>query len=322
MCSLVLLSQSTKEDSHNTRGFHNILITHSLTVESSMGFHHTAILLGCCLTIAYAAFFVPPRANSRSCWTSSVAVSSQPGRRTTTTFLEMKVSGSNRKGAGDGVLAVKNAERIRTAGRKGTKRFVDPTKVFLGNLPFNATEAHVKQFFQQNLGTTFNVKSVKIIRDWKTGDSKGYGFALFMDPMFATSAMEVCNGRLLFGRPMKLSQGKKKAQENELYVKKNKKRELTEEEAAIQEGLDLAEDDDEEMMELHEFDDVSDALLFGDDDDDDDFEYDGVFEEMYPNAREALTEEEQKLNREQRREAATRKKRRKLPHKGFEPPLE
>lgn len=221
------------------------------------------------------------------------------------------------KGAGaDGLLAEKNKERVRTAGRPGTKRFVDPCKVFLGNLPFDATEQDIKQFFQHHLGTTFNVKSIKIIYDWKTNKSKGYGFALFTDPMFATSAMEVLNAKPLKGRPMKLSQGKKKQDENALYIKKKKKKQqeqLSQEEQAIQEGLDEA------GVELDEFDDEDDDLLFGDDDDDEDFEFDGIFEELYPSAQyEELTEEELKLNREQRRDASKRKKRRKLPHKGFE----
>lgn len=230
--------------------------------------------------------------------------------------------GSPRKGGGDGTLSIINSERVKTAGRKGTKSFVDPTKLFLGNLHFKANETEVMQFFKENLGTTFNVKSVKIIRDWKTHQSKGYGFALFTDPMFATSAMEQCRNRQLMGRPVTISQGQKKRDPNELYIKKKKKQkvEMTEEELAIQKGLDEAEDtaDLEDMISLEAFEDTSDEFLFDDDDDDDDFQFDGVFEDMYPAEYEPLTEEEQALNREQRREAAKRKKRRKLPHKGFE----
>lgn len=230
---------------------------------------------------------------------------------------------NNKPAKADGILIEKNRQRVQMAGRVGTKRFVDPCKVFLGNLPFDANEKDVKLFFKDNLGTTFNVKSVKIIRDWKTNKSKGYGFALFTDPIFATSAMEVLNGRPLKGRPMKLSQGKKQPKENELYIKKKKKQQaaLDAEEQAIQQGLDEAvedDDDDDDGVELDEFD-TDDDVLFGEEDDDEEFEYDGIFEEMYPKY-EALSEEEMKLNREQRREAAKRKKRRKLPHKGFELP--
>jgi RNA recognition motif-containing protein len=229
---------------------------------------------------------------------------------------------NNKERKGDGLLAERNAERIRTAGRKGTKRFVDPTKVFIGNLPFDAKEADLKEFFKTNLGTTFNLKSAKVIYDWKTNKSKGYGFALFTDPMFATSAMEVCNGRQLLGRPLKLSQGQKKQDLNALYIKKKKNKPQTEEEEAIQQGLDDAEDEEEEFMALEEFDHVSDDFLFADDDeDDDDFEFDGTFEEMYPTEYEPLSEDEQNLNRERRREAQKRKKKKKLPHKGFEAPL-
>ena len=50
--------------------------------------------------------------------------------------------------------------------------------------------------------------------------------------------------------------------------------------------------------------------------------YDGVFEEMYnPNEYESLSDEEEaeiaKMNREQRRAAEKKRKKRKLPFKGF-----
>ena len=37
------------------------------------------------------------------------------------------------------------------------------------------------------------IENVKIIRDWKTGVSKGYGFILFYEPIMATSAMNRVN---------------------------------------------------------------------------------------------------------------------------------
>lgn len=227
----------------------------------------------------------------------------------------------------DSVLATKNSERVKTAGRRGTKKFVDPGKVFVGGIPFDATEDDLKNFFVKHLGHANNISSLKIIRDWKTGKSKGYGFAIFCDPMFATCAMEFCKGKKLKGRLLTLNQGQKKLDENWLYVKKAKKAAANAEEAAIQAGMETAEvglpspvevEQESEEYSLQDFEDSDDAL-FDDDDDDEDFEYDGVFEDMYPVIMEELTEEEKAMNREQRREAQKRKPRRKLPTKGFAP---
>ena len=71
-------------------------------------------------------------------------------------------------------------------------------------------------------------------------------------------------------------------------------------------------------------DDIEKDIIDGDDDGDDKEElvYDGVFEEMYnPNEYESLSDEEEaeiaKMNREQRRAAEKKRKKRKLPFKGF-----
>ncbi|EED87040.1 RNA binding protein, partial [Thalassiosira pseudonana CCMP1335] len=98
----------------------------------------------------------------------------------------------------------------QTAGRPGTKKFIDPNKVFIGNLPFDATEEDVNQLFATHWG---RIESVKIVRDWKSGKSKGYGFIQFYEPMVATSAMKSVNegkGLRIKGRPIRLDQGARK----------------------------------------------------------------------------------------------------------------
>jgi hypothetical protein len=228
----------------------------------------------------------------------------------------------------DSVLGIKNKERTSTAGRRGTKRFVDPGKVFVGGIPFDATERDLQKFFQLHLGHARNIHSIKIVKDWKTNTSKGYGFVIFADPMFATCAMEFCKNKKLKGRILTLNQGQKKIDPNTLYVKKNKKPAVDAEEAAIQAGMETAEGDDEEEeaagdeWALGDFEDSDDAFMFADEDEDDDFQYDGTFEEMYPVQIEALSEEEEALNREQRREIQKRKPRKKPAAKGFMPTVE
>jgi len=224
---------------------------------------------------------------------------------------------------GDAKLAVKHEERIRTAGRVGTKRFVDPCKVFVGNLPFSADEDELEKFVLKTMGQSkLILHSSKVIYDWKTGKSKGYGFVVFTDPIFATVCMEVVNGKMLDGRGLTVSQGKKKDQENQLYLKKNRKPAESDEDAAIASALEGAESDeeidDEDDIPVYGGDNEEDleldALLFGiSGDEDDDGDYDGIFLERKP----IYEDMDSNLNREQRREAARRLKRTKLPQKGF-----
>lgn len=248
-----------------------------------------------------------------------------PSTHLSSSKLTMKLHKSGKSSSKGSILSQRNQERVSTAGRRGTKKFVDPSKVFVGGIPFDSNENDLLNFFAEHLGHTRNIISIKIIRDWKTGKSKGYGFVLFSDPMFATTAMEFCKNKNLNGRMLTLNQGQKKLDPNLLYVRKKKESPANEEEVAIQEGLLNAEgfySEEEEKASLDDFDEADDSILFQNDNDDfedEDFHYDGVFEEFYPNLYEELTEDEMKMNREQRRDAQRRKKRIKLPAKGFGP---
>ncbi|KAL3827315.1 hypothetical protein ACHAXA_005061 [Cyclostephanos tholiformis] len=113
----------------------------------------------------------------------------------------MRVSGSNGRNrvSKSSRLVEANNRRLRTAGRPGTINFVDPTKVFVGNLPYDAVESDLTLAFAEywNVDATDvdrRIRSVRVIRDWKTGKGRGYGFVQFYDAMDATSAMEGING--------------------------------------------------------------------------------------------------------------------------------
>lgn len=225
---------------------------------------------------------------------------------------------SKKEFGADSKIGSIHKERLKTAGRVGTKRFVDPCKVFVGNLPFNIDDKQMADHLLGMMGQSkIILHSAKVIYDWKTGKSKGYGFVQFIDPIYATVCMDQCNGKPLNGRLLSISQGKKKEQENELYLKKKKKKALTEEEAVISSALDEAESDEEVPVFGASDEDIElDAALFGivgDDDDDD--EYDGIFLERP--LKHDTEDIDPNLNREQRREAARRLKRKKLPNKGF-----
>ena len=124
------------------------------------------------------------------------------------------------------------------------------------------------------------------------------------------------------------SPGKKKDAEDPVHLKTIRKRPETEEEKVISNALNNAEyEDDYEMKELEvdedgvalfdKKDDIElDAMLFGlDADDGDDGKDDGIFLEHRSKFEEIDLDSD--LNREQRREAARRLKRKKLPSKGF-----
>jgi RNA recognition motif-containing protein len=74
-------------------------------------------------------------------------------------------------------------------------------KLFVGNLPYSATEDELREAFTQ-AGT---VVSVKIIMDRDTGRSKGFGFVEMSSDAEATTATEKLNGADYAGRAITVS---------------------------------------------------------------------------------------------------------------------
>lgn len=77
-------------------------------------------------------------------------------------------------------------------------------RLFLGNLPFSATEDSLKEAFSQ-FGT---VESVKIITDNVTCQSKGFGFLELATAQEAVSAIAKMHGSVMDGRELKVSEAK------------------------------------------------------------------------------------------------------------------
>lgn len=77
--------------------------------------------------------------------------------------ISMKVSKGKSKHSKNNTLHTKNQACKRLAGKPGSKLYMDPNKVFIGNLPFKATAEDVKGFLVETLGNLHNVESVKII---------------------------------------------------------------------------------------------------------------------------------------------------------------
>jgi RNA recognition motif-containing protein len=125
----------------------------------------------------------------------------------------MKVSKGKSKMAGvkGSNISLKNYEREQNAGRKGSKRFVDPNKVFVGNLDYSVTSDMVHKWLIEDQGVPKqHLVKCKVITYWKTNKSKGYGFVQFTSPIYATSAMELIRNKKLQGRVVRLDQGQKK----------------------------------------------------------------------------------------------------------------
>lgn len=74
-------------------------------------------------------------------------------------------------------------------------------KLFVGNLPFSATDASLQDLFQ----AAGKVESVKIITDRDTGRSKGFGFVEMSSDQEANDAIAKLNGTDVDGRAITVS---------------------------------------------------------------------------------------------------------------------
>ena len=77
-------------------------------------------------------------------------------------------------------------------------------KLYVGNLPFSATEQVLADSFAE-CGT---VDSVRIITDRETGRSKGFGFVEMGTDEEAATAITKFNGAMYEGRAMTVSEAK------------------------------------------------------------------------------------------------------------------
>ncbi len=76
-------------------------------------------------------------------------------------------------------------------------------KIYVGNLPFSATEGEVKELFEQHGSVT----SVNLITDRDTGRFRGFGF-VEMDEADADSAIKSLNDQDFGGRPLRVNEAR------------------------------------------------------------------------------------------------------------------
>src|SRR5579863_7250220 len=77
-------------------------------------------------------------------------------------------------------------------------------KLYVGNLPFSATE----QVLANTFGQCGKVESAKIITDRDTGRSKGFGFVEMSTDQEAAAAISKFNGADYEGRAMTVNEAK------------------------------------------------------------------------------------------------------------------
>ena len=77
--------------------------------------------------------------------------------------------------------------------------------LYVGNLPFSASEEEIRQHFGQH-GT---VLAVRLVTDRETGRPRGFGF-VEMEDAGADAAMNALNGVELGGRPLRINEAKER----------------------------------------------------------------------------------------------------------------
>lgn len=159
-------------------------------------------------------------------------------------FVSVSRCGERKSVAVYGVTK-KNRRRVsekNTGGSVGItatrKKSVDlPHRIFVTNVNYEAVESDLVSVFAA-IGP---VVSCKLIRDSFTGNSKGWGFVTFADPIHATAALQTLQGFKVKGRPIKLDEAtslarkRKEAKVAAGYAKREAKRQAKA--AAAEESL-------------------------------------------------------------------------------------
>ena len=77
-------------------------------------------------------------------------------------------------------------------------------RLYVGNLPYRATEADLATWFQQ-LGVP--TSNVSVMRDRFSNESRGFGFAEVEDAEI-DRAVEACNGKQFMGRALVINEAR------------------------------------------------------------------------------------------------------------------
>jgi RNA recognition motif-containing protein len=99
------------------------------------------------------------------------------------------------------LVSAGGSERLFDGPAKSVLEEIRVKKIYVGNLPFSATEDEITELFSKH-GT---VHSVALITDRDTGRPRGFGF-IEMDDSAAQAAIQALNGYEMDGRDLKVNE--------------------------------------------------------------------------------------------------------------------
>jgi RNA recognition motif-containing protein len=79
-------------------------------------------------------------------------------------------------------------------------------KLYVGNLPFSATEDELRTVFERH----GSVDSVNVIMDRETGRARGFAFVEMSEPSAAQDAIRALDGTDMGGRSMRVNEAQDK----------------------------------------------------------------------------------------------------------------
>jgi RNA recognition motif-containing protein len=81
------------------------------------------------------------------------------------------------------------------------------TRLYVGNIPYNTTDADLRTMFGQN---GRQVTDVRIVTDRETGQSRGFAFVELATPDQATAAVNELNGTPMGGRALVVNEARER----------------------------------------------------------------------------------------------------------------
>ena len=81
---------------------------------------------------------------------------------------------------------------------------MNQAKIYVGNLSYNTTEDQLRDFFAQY----GSIDDCKLISDFQTGRSKGFGFVEFASDEDAQKAIDMWNGKDFGGRSLTVNEAR------------------------------------------------------------------------------------------------------------------
>lgn len=78
-------------------------------------------------------------------------------------------------------------------------------KLFVGNLPYQASESELQSWFSQ---AGVNPDTVSIVRDKFSGEPRGFGFVEIQNDDEAEKAIAACNGQDFLGRTLVVNEAR------------------------------------------------------------------------------------------------------------------